>query len=436
MLVPRAARLGRRDVRHALRRVLHLGQVELDAVLPQEIDRDGRARHVGGRLSLRLEVPLHRARILLVALRDGAVHVAPELELHRVARRVGLVRLRDAGQVRAVDQLLLALRQRRVIKKVGRRRARPEAGLRRLREVLVVLRIAHVRRARPEAGELVAAAALRRRRVVRALTHGGQRADGAVVRVHGVERRGRGRRLLLANGRELARRGDRDRPRVAHDRRHRRHRDRRGRAVGVEVEGAGRALGRAARAQQGDSRLGHALGVVLLRIQQARAVRPAVRRALHALGLGLALGVVGGLDLGRGLLGQLLRGPLLGLLAAAGGRVPTVLHRILRAARKQLGDLGPRVAPLGLCLHKHGVLLLGPAALLERRIEVVEPPLPALLADAARDALGDLRPLGDARLDAVDDDLVLLLGPRALDEARLQHLLPTVEALHVGALVA
>ena len=122
--------------------------------------------------------------------------------------------------------------------------------------------------------------------------------------------------------------------------------------------------------------------------------------------------------------------------APARRRVPPILDGVLGAAGQQLGDLRPAVAPLCLRFDEDRVLVLGPAALLERRVEVVEPALAALLADAAGDAVGDLGPLGDAGLDTVDDDLVLLLGPRPLDQARLENLLPPVEALHVGSLLA
>mmetsp|Transcript_13020 Transcript_13020/g.25863 ORF Transcript_13020/g.25863 Transcript_13020/m.25863 type:complete len:245 (-) Transcript_13020:455-1189(-) len=66
---------------------------------------------------------------------------------------------------------------------------------------------------------------------------------------------------------------------------------------------------------------------------------------------------------------------------------------------------------------------------------MVEPALSALLADPARDALGDFRPLCDTGVYAVDDDLVLLLRPWSLDQPGLQDLLPPVEALDVAPLV-
>ncbi len=43
-------------------------------------------------------------------------------------------------------------------------------------------------------------------------------------------------------------------------------------------------------------------------------------------------------------------------------------------SRKQLGDLGPLVTELLVCLVDDALLLLGPWALLQVRVEVVVPP--------------------------------------------------------------
>ena len=67
---------------------------------------------------------------------------------------------------------------------------------------------------------------------------------------------------------------------------------------------------------------------------------------------------------------------------------------------------------------------------------MVVPSLAALLSDAAGKLMRDFGPLLRAKLaDELDDLIVLLLGPRALDELGVEDLLPAVEALDVRALL-
>ena len=82
------------------------------------------------------------------------------------------------------------------------------------------------------------------------------------------------------------------------------------------------------------------------------------------------------------------------------------------------------------------VFFIGPAALLEQRVEVVEPTIAALLADAAGDAVSDVMPLGESRFNALDDDPVLLVGPRPLHEPEAQNPLPPEIAIRVGSLLS
>ena len=87
--------------------------------------------------------------------------------------------------------------------------------------------------------------------------------------------------------------------------------------------------------------------------------------------------------------------------------------RVVGASGKLLGDLGPLVAQRPLQLHDDAVLFRGPRALLDARVELVVPPLAALLAIAPFELRGDRRPV--ARTVLADDrrDLaVLFLGPR------------------------
>ena len=60
-----------------------------------------------------------------------------------------------------------------------------------------------------------------------------------------------------------------------------------------------------------------------------------------------------------------------------------VLDGVLGAAGQQLGDLAPAVAEVPLRLVDDDLLVAGPVALLDGRVQVVEPTLSALLADAS-----------------------------------------------------
>ena len=96
-------------------------------------------------------------------------------------------------------------------------------------------------------------------------------------------------------------------------------------------------------------------------------------------------------------------------------RVESVLDRVVRASWKSLDNLRPSRAQLGYPLSNELVLLLGPLALLDGGAEVVEPPLAALLAHAARHVRRDERPALRTKLgDRLNQLLVLRLGPRAL----------------------
>jgi hypothetical protein len=59
-----------------------------------------------------------------------------------------------------------------------------------------------------------------------------------------------------------------------------------------------------------------------------------------------------------------------------------VLHCILGSTGQQLGDLTPPVSKVFLCMENGQVLICEPVASLDRRVEVIEPALSALLADA------------------------------------------------------
>ena len=114
--------------------------------------------------------------------------------------------------------------------------------------------------------------------------------------------------------------------------------------------------------------------------------------------------------------------------------IEVVLDVVVGAARQVLGDLRPPVAVLEMKFQNSLVLLFRPSVLLDVRVQVVVPPLTALLADASGQVLSNLAPvLRTLLLDLVDQLTVFLLGPGAFDEGRVEDFLPTVEALHVRA---
>ena len=99
------------------------------------------------------------------------------------------------------------------------------------------------------------------------------------------------------------------------------------------------------------------------------------RLVLRRLGAGGGVGTGGG-----GVCGGLSSrvavgvGAVPGLGTALEGGVPPVLDGVVCAAGEQLGDVGPPVAILGMCLDNPGVLLAGEGLLLEAGGQLVEEP--------------------------------------------------------------
>ena len=113
-----------------------------------------------------------------------------------------------------------------------------------------------------------------------------------------------------------------------------------------------------------------------------------------------------------------------------------ILDGVVGAPDERLGNLRPPVAELVVGDDELAVLLARPLLALDLGVEVVVPSLAALLSDAAGKLMRDFGPLLRAKLaDELDDLIVLLLGPRALDELGVEDLLPAVEALDVRALL-
>jgi hypothetical protein len=118
-------------------------------------------------------------------------------------------------------------------------------------------------------------------------------------------------------------------------------------------------------------------------------------------------------------LGHLL---LLCLVLASHGRVPSILHRIFRPSREQLGDLTPAVSQFPLCVDKGPVLQLAPATFLDVGIKVVEPSLSALLANPTWNFSSNFGPFGHTTINAVYDSVIFIFRPRSFYQPRSQNL--------------
>lgn len=91
------------------------------------------------------------------------------------------------------------------------------------------------------------------------------------------------------------------------------------------------------------------------------------------------------------------------------GAVPVVLDGVVGAAFEHVGIASPLIFHPSLKQKEDPLLLFGPIRFLVARIEVVVPPLAAMLALAARQVLGDLRPLLDSDALYEGDQLSVLI---------------------------
>ena len=109
-----------------------------------------------------------------------------------------------------------------------------------------------------------------------------------------------------------------------------------------------------------------------------------------------------------------------------------VLDCVVGATLEHLGDLRPLVSVVPVHQVKNPLFLSAPADLLNLGVKVIVPSLSALLADSAWKVLSDQSPLlGPVLVDQVEHHAILLLSPRAFNEAGVQDFLPPVKALHV-----
>ncbi len=111
-----------------------------------------------------------------------------------------------------------------------------------------------------------------------------------------------------------------------------------------------------------------------------------------------------------------------------------ILDGVVCAAFENFGDLSPLVAVVSMHQVENPLLLAAPANLLDLRVQVIVPPLAALLPNTTREVLSNQRPfLGPIFIDEVKNHSIFLFGPGTFDEARIQNLLPSMKALNVCA---
>ena len=118
------------------------------------------------------------------------------------------------------------------------------------------------------------------------------------------------------------------------------------------------------------------------------------------------------------------------------GGVPVILDCIVCATFQVLGDIRPLVFALIVLDKQDKFLVVVPVHLLDERVEVVVPAFATLLPDAAVEVLGNCGPLLRLVLiHELEEKQVFFFAPRALDQVRIQHLLPPVQTLNIGTLV-
>ena len=110
--------------------------------------------------------------------------------------------------------------------------------------------------------------------------------------------------------------------------------------------------------------------------------------------------------------------------------VPPVLNAVVSPAGEKVRNLRPLVPPQLLVLDQDVVLLLGPRLVKQVGVKRVHPPLTALLTKAPGQVRRKKRPvLRTVRAHPLDDERVLLLSPRPLDQLGVQNLVPSVRDL-------
>ena len=111
-----------------------------------------------------------------------------------------------------------------------------------------------------------------------------------------------------------------------------------------------------------------------------------------------------------------------------------ILYSVISSTLEVLRYISPLVADPLVVDEEKPLFLVAPSDLLDPLVQVVVPSLPALLPDSPGQVLSYLSPLLWAiKLNKLDNKPILLLGPRTLDQVRVEDLLPPVQTLHVCA---
>jgi len=112
-----------------------------------------------------------------------------------------------------------------------------------------------------------------------------------------------------------------------------------------------------------------------------------------------------------------------------------ILALIVWTTHKNLGDFSPFVAHFCLRIHENALFLLCPRSLFDGGIQLIEISLTALFSNSSVEIIGNKAPiLATVLLDQLYDFLVLLFCPWTFHEFWVEHLLPSVETLHVGSI--
>lgn len=94
-----------------------------------------------------------------------------------------------------------------------------------------------------------------------------------------------------------------------------------------------------------------------------------------------------------------------------------VLYSIVSPSLEDLCDLSPLIAEFSVLKVKYPFFFFSPGCLLNFRVQVVMPPLPALLANAAWQVLSDEGPLlWPVLFHKMKDQAVFFFSPRSLHE--------------------
>lgn len=111
-----------------------------------------------------------------------------------------------------------------------------------------------------------------------------------------------------------------------------------------------------------------------------------------------------------------------------------VFDSVVSPAFKDAGDVGPLVCLVAIEQVEDPLFFAGPGRTsLDHRVQVVVPALPALLADATRQMVGNFGPkMRSVYADQVQKKSVLDVSPGSLYQVGVEYLLPPMQALHIG----